>query len=71
MKKHWLINVNLEKNGYSMMVLTDKKTEKEVLLAAYDKGLFDLDEDIEYANACEPLKDEIDHFKKNNLIEEL
>jgi hypothetical protein len=45
-----------------MMVLTDKKTEKEVLLAAYDKGLFDLDEDIEYANACEPLKYEIDHF---------
>jgi hypothetical protein len=71
MKKYWLINVSVEKNGYSMVVLTDKETEKDVLLAAYDKDLFDQDEDIEYATAELADDDTIEHFKENDLINEL
>ena len=71
MKKYWLINVSIEKNGYSMMVLTDKETEKEILLAAYGNDLFDQDEDIEYASVIEPSEEDIEHFKENDLINEI
>ena len=53
------------------IVLTDKETEKDVLLAAYDNDLFDQDEDIEYATAELADDDTIEHFKENNLINEL
>lgn len=69
-KKYFLINV-LGKHGYSFMTYADVKDEEEAIDLAADNGLFNEENDAEYATAEEASDYDIEHFKKINLINKL
>jgi hypothetical protein len=69
-KKYFLINV-LGKHGYSFMIHAAVNDEFAAINAAAENSLFNDEEDAEYAIAEEASDYDIEHFEKDNMINEL
>ena len=69
-KKYWLLEV-CGVGGYSVMIHYDAQTIDEALCQAAEDDLFDDEIDAENAYGYEADEDDIEHFKKFNLIHEL
>jgi hypothetical protein len=69
-KRYFLINV-LGKHGYSFMIHAAVNDEYEAINLSAENGLFNDEEDAEYAIAEEASDYDIKHFEEEDMINEL